>query len=491
MQLSPDGQRLYVTTSNGVLHVLNPTAGNVIRAHIPKAEQNGWSVESKGGVDFYMDGNNSFLIYGITDVGPQGEKQSRVVALSHPRAAHLWTSPPMEGEISGTPAITAAGDRIFLTRNVEDGTVGYFTILDVAKQGTAVFDEASDRYREEDRAPYGPIGLAKNPVNGASWDTASSGINRNDVAWWAHSTDAGRADDGMTRGFQLPSNFNGDYSDLRATRLKPVQWTTTNKPVFSSDGDDVYFTGTRSGVRAWIDGADGNVKSSWNIVLTRKNNDGLQPPYSSVALAPGEGNMFVGSATTTFAKISKSGTITWEVPIGSVTLGQPVVSYDNKRVYFIETNEGTVAAHHTRTGERLWSIGCKEYLSDDNCQSSIVEGEFSLSANGQWLYFANRMGQVVSLRVGNPPTDPPTPVPTPKPTRRGSIPRPTSSMEVETDEPTFNPVPFPTAEPEGSGTPFPTWETGEPTPTRSSATIVCSFVDIIGLLAIVSSILFL
>ena len=70
-------------------------------------------------------------------------------------------------------------------------------------------------------------------INGASWDTTSAGINRNDVAWWAHSTDAGRADDGMTRGFQLPTNFNGDYSELWVTRLKPVQWTTTNKPVFS------------------------------------------------------------------------------------------------------------------------------------------------------------------------------------------------------------------------------------------------------------------
>ena len=186
----------------------------------------------------------------------------------------------------------------------------------------------------------------------------------------------------------------------------------------------------------------------------------------------------------------KSGTMTWEVPIGSVTLGQPVVSYDNKRVYFIEA-QGTVAAHDTRTGERLWSIDCKEYLSDDNCQSSIVEGEFSLSANGQWLYFGNRMGQVVALRVGNPPTDPPTPVPTPKPTRRGSVPKPMPSVEVETDEPTFNPVPFPTAEPEGAGTPFPTWETGEPTPTRSSATILGSLADVIGLLAIVSSFLLL
>ena len=453
VQQSPDGKRLYVTTSNGVLHVLNPTTGAVIRAHISKPYQSGWAIESESGVEFYMDGDNSYLIYGITDVGPQGQRQSRVVALSHPRGALLWTSPPMEGEIAGTPAITAAGDRIFLTRNIEDGTVGYFTILDVVTQGTAVFDEASDRYRDQDRAPYGPVGLARNPI----------GINGNDLAWWAHSTDAGRADSGMTRAFQLPATFNGngDYSELRVDRLKPVQWTTTNRPVFLSDGDDVYFTGTRSGVRAWINGADGNEKASFNIGLTRKNNDGLQPPYTAVALAPGGGSMYVGSATTTFAKISKAGTITWEVPIGSVTLGQPAVSYDNRRVYFIEAKEGTVAAHDTRTGQRLWSIGCQDYLPDENCQSSIVEGEFSLTSNGQMIYFGNRMGKVVALRVGNPPTEPPTPRPTPKPTRRGSVPRPSPSVEVETDEPTFNPVPFPTLEP--------SWDTYEPTPTRSSA----------------------
>lgn len=470
VQQSPDGKRLYVTTSNGVLHVLNPTTGAVIRAHNPKPYQSGWSVESESGVELYMDGDSSYLIYGITDVGPQGQRQSRVVALSHPRGALLWTSPPMEGEISGTPAITAAGDQIFLTRNIEDGTVGYFTILDVVTQGTAVFDEASDRYRDQDRAPYGPVGLARNPI----------GINGNDLAWWAHSTDAGRADSGMTRAFQLPVNFNGDYSELRVDRLKPVQWTTTNRPVFSSDGDDVYFTGTRSGVRAWINGADGNAKASWNIGLTRKNNDGLQPPYSSVRLAPGGGSMYVGSATTTFAKISKAGIITWEVPIGSVTLGQPAVSYDNRRVYFIEAKEGTVAAHDTRTGQRLWSIGCQDYLPDENCQSSIVEGEFSLSSNGQMIYFGNRMGKVVALRVGNPPTEPPTPRPTPKPTRRGSVPRPSPSVEVETDEPTFNPVPFPTLEP--------SWDTYEPT-TRSSASTmnISMFGVMVGLLMAVVS----
>ena len=183
--------------------------------------------------------------------------------------------------------------------------------------------------------------------------------------------------------------------------------------------------------------------------------------------------MYVGSATTTFAKISKAGTITWEVPIGSVTLGQPAVSYDNRRVYFIEAKEGTVAAHDTRTGQRMWSIGCQDYLPDENCQSSIVEGEFSLSSNGQMIYFGNRMGQVVALRVGNPPTEPPTPRPTPKPTRRGSVPRPSPSVEVETDEPTSNPVPFPTAEP-----------TNEPTPTRSSASTlsISMFGVMVGLL---------
>jgi len=475
VQQSPDCKRLYVTTSNGVLHVLNPTTGAIIRAHNPKPYQSGWAVESESGVEFYMDGDSSYLIYGITDVGPQGQRQSRVVALSHPRGALLWTSPPMEGEIAGTPTITAAGDLIFLTRNIEDGTVGYFTILDVVTQGTAVFDEASDRYRDQDRAPYGPVGLARNPI----------GINGNDLAWWAHSTDAGRADSGMTRAFQLPATFN-DYSELRVDRLKPVQWTTTNRPVFSSDGDDVYFTGTRSGVRAWINGADGNEKANWNIGLTRKNNDGLQPPYTAVALAPGGGSMYVGSATTTFAKISKAGTITWEVPIGSVTLGQPAVSYDNRRVYFIEAKEGTVAAHDTRTGQRLWSIGCQDYLPDEICQSSIVEGEFSLSSNGQMIYFGNRMGKVVALRVGNPPTEPPTPRPTPKPTRRGSVPRPSPSVEVETDEPTFNPVPFPTLEP--------SWDTYAPTPTRSSASTmnISMFGVMVGLLmAVVSYLLIL
>ena len=97
------------------------------------------------------------------------------------------------------------------------------------------------------------------------------------------------------------------------------------------------------------------------------------------------------------------------------------------------------------------------------------------------IYFGNRMGKVVALRVGNPPTEPPTPRPTPKPTRRGSVPRPSPSVEVETDEPTFNPVPFPTLEP--------SWDTYEPTPTRSSASTknISMFGVMVGLLMAVIS----
>mmetsp|Transcript_34521 Transcript_34521/g.75554 ORF Transcript_34521/g.75554 Transcript_34521/m.75554 type:complete len:584 (-) Transcript_34521:49-1800(-) len=469
VQLSPDEARLYVTLTDGAFYSMDRTTGRIVATYKPKPRQSDWSVESGSGIDFYMgdgDVKEKYMVYSIADVSPQGEKQSRVIALSHPSAKLMWTSPPMLGEVSGTPVITSSGTHIFLTRNTEDNTAGHFTILDATDQGMHVFDEASDRYREEDRAPYGPVGLARNPVKGASWDKSGI-INRNDVAWWAHSTDAGRTDDGMTRGYQLPKYFDG-VTFPRVIRLKPVTWTTTNAPVFSSDGDDVYFTGTRSGVRAWVNHADGNEKASWSASLTRKNNDGLQPIYSSVALEPGEGNQYVGSATSTFAKISKTGIIPWEVPIGSVALGQAKVSYDNERVYFIETNEGTVAAHETRLGQRLWSMSCREYLSGDNCQSHTVEGEFSLSRNGQFLYFGNRVGQVIALQLGDAPTDPPSPAPTP---REGALfnPMPT---ELVTDEPTFSPIPFPTMEPEGTISPWPTWDTAEPT-VKSSALRLC------------------
>ena len=160
-----------------------------------------------------------------------------------------------------------------MTRNTDDDTVGHFTILSVVDKGKVKFTESSNKFKSEDEAPYSPVGITHRPTRGLY----NGGLgNDNDFVIWADSTDFGRADDGLTRGFQFPVGFNGiDFNSLTTEKLRVIGWTSTTKPVFAKDGQSVFFTATRAAVRAWVE-QDFGGPTTWKGDLERKKNDGLQ-----------------------------------------------------------------------------------------------------------------------------------------------------------------------------------------------------------------------
>mmetsp|Transcript_26546 Transcript_26546/g.53898 ORF Transcript_26546/g.53898 Transcript_26546/m.53898 type:complete len:213 (+) Transcript_26546:3534-4172(+) len=140
----------------------------------------------------------------------------------------------------------------------------------------------------------------------------------------------------------------------------------------------------------------------------------------------------------------------------SIYLTGAVLSPDAMAVYSIQHRDGTIEKRSTSDGELLWRFNCSSLPgSHPTCQDS-VEAEFSLSSNGNVLYYSDIWGTVVALEVDSTPTSSPTGVPTGLP----------SMYPTEiTDEPSIQPslVPslraseFPSSEPS-------VW----PTPTQSS-----------------------
>ena len=81
-----------------------------------------WSITCESGVTFSTDA--ALAVYGIIDVPPKDDytsrKQTRIVAVDTTGAAEptvRWTSEPLEGELVGTPVVSADGRQIMFTRN--------------------------------------------------------------------------------------------------------------------------------------------------------------------------------------------------------------------------------------------------------------------------------------------------------------------------------------------------------------------------------------
>eukprot|EP00566_Odontella_aurita_P006625 CAMPEP_0113555294 /NCGR_PEP_ID=MMETSP0015_2-20120614/16630_1 /TAXON_ID=2838 /ORGANISM="Odontella" /LENGTH=608 /DNA_ID=CAMNT_0000456541 /DNA_START=364 /DNA_END=2191 /DNA_ORIENTATION=- /assembly_acc=CAM_ASM_000160 len=476
VEISPDGALVYVTLNGGTLHMLNPSTGGIVKTYDVKPVEEEWSVECRSGIGFHLSSFRKIAVFAVIDMPPRGSNEkvkSRVIALTHPSGDVLFTSSPIPGRVSGTPLISSDGKFIFITRNTEDGTVGHFTILSVSEFGKVRFTEASDEFKVngvvKSRAPYGPPGIVHNPSRGMY----SGGIgNTNDFIAWADSTDSGRADIGLTRGFQFPVGFGGiDFTVVRTIKLRDVGFTSSNKPVMSKDGLNLYFTGTRSSVRAW-NAMDFGGPLSWRADLARKKNDGLQPIFSGATLSNDEKKIFVGSAGATFVALNATGTrggkLLWNKTTESVVLSEPNISPDDKRVYFIEARGGIVKSYDVRRGSMKWRVDCAFYLPQDaNCLEGRGEGSFSISQNGNTIFFGNTLGVVTALGVAMEPTVPPTAAPTTlsptsTPTHLPTSLQPTSLAPTISPS-TLAPTPVITPKPTVSAMPTSTAPTTRPT----------------------------
>lgn len=98
----------------------------------------------------------------------------------------------------------------------------------------------------------------------------------------------------------------------------------------------------------------------------------------------------------------------------------------------MEAETGTLRALDQLTGAEFYSVSCNEY--DPECGGE-VQGEFAISSDGLYLYYANINGQISAMALGE-----------------SLVP-----LEGDTGYPTFSPMPTMPTTPPPSTTAHPTW----------------------------------
>lgn len=88
--------------------------------------------------------------------------KSRVIALDF-TGAEVWISEPLDGVPSGEPLISSDSAYVFVVHNANEGSTGYFTILDATG---AVFLSEPSEGDGNSTAAFGPPGIYWTPVQG-------------------------------------------------------------------------------------------------------------------------------------------------------------------------------------------------------------------------------------------------------------------------------------------------------------------------------------
>lgn len=76
-------------------------------------------------------------------------------------------------------------------------------------------------------------------------------------------------------------------------------------------------------------------------------------------------------------------------------------------VYVAETLNGRLRQHNAANGQRNWEFDCSDWTRVSNCQD-VIESEFSISGDGNFVYYGDIYGRVISLQVAEFQTNEPT-----------------------------------------------------------------------------------
>lgn len=201
------------------------------------------------------------------------------MAVSIPNHEIIWTSSELPGTPNGSPVVYtnqyANENYILLTHNSillksDNSTViaGHVTLLHTERGRVSWTD--SEWSREDIPKGYGPPGHVSNPLRG-KYDGGTK--NSNDLVVWASSAMEGRGPLGNTFAFQLPNNFEETTQQTNALEtlvLKKVRWSSITRPVFSSDGLNMFFGVTGNELRGWIGDTRYDETADWsaNVVTT-------------------------------------------------------------------------------------------------------------------------------------------------------------------------------------------------------------------------------
>lgn len=328
---------------------------------------------------------------------------SKVVCLGNPAGDLLWISGRLEGECSGTPVISNDGKLVFLTHNSNKGTYGHFSILSVQQKGAALFSRANTV------APYAPPGYVWNPTQGNFEDNQN---NKRDVIVWSYmpTPDADGVGPGRTFAFQLSRDFNNRTSDFEVDVLLPeVDWQTTTAPLIVSKGLRMYWSVSRSKLRAWVrltnsTGDDGKFDQSRTGEFDCDRGDpSWLAPYNTPQVDDEENPkvLCVAGADPDFYCLNADTLAQeWKETTDSLIKTEARFSTKGDRVYFIE-EDGVIHSFNARGGRtKHWEQGV----------GNKVVSNFDLSTDGGFLYCGDETGRVSAYQLSSSTLPPVTPV---------------------------------------------------------------------------------
>lgn len=107
--------------------------------------------------------------------------------------------------------------------------------------------------------------------------------------------------------------------------------------------------------------------------------------------------LFVSTSSThAYCINTKTGSKIWDLP-GASTFLAARISPDDQRVYFIQSIDGRLFAHEQESGALIWVTSCDAF--EEDC-SNTVRASFALSQTGEYLFYADVLGRVMSLKLG-------------------------------------------------------------------------------------------
>ena len=342
-------------------------------------------------------------------------KYSRVVALAHPAGDFLWISPILEGACSGTPVISGDGELIFLNHNSNAGLFGHFSILSFSEKGAVLFMNLNSI------APFAPPGIITNPFFG-NFDGGEA--NTRDVIIWSFmpTPDATTVGPGSTFYFQLTSDYSegSSVADFAVRVLSPeVTWQSTTAPLIVARGLSMYWSVSRSELRAWVRKSNANATSTnstgANGSFDRDRTHAASfirgdPSFLAPFVKPIVDNstspkvLCVGSASEEFYCLHADNLTTiWSENTNSLIKTEARFSTKGDRVYFIE-EDGILHAFNTTSGDKFY---------EEETDNPVISN-FDLSIDGAFLYYGDINGSVVALQLAEstlPPVMPATRAP--------------------------------------------------------------------------------
>jgi len=398
---------LFATTDEGSLHIISLFDNEKI--HIKGPVLQGTFAECHSGVSISKDNNGdmNYLVYAVQFTpnlsGKDNtfyfiERMSRVIAV-HIDGTIRWTK-DLVGKISGTPVISENFIYISIS-NKHDG--GQIVIL--RDEGRDEWPTVAAKISSGDKSnkkTFGPL-------------TLQTSLDGHDFIFWGES--------------DYETSLNGDffaYALYRSEKFASNQgigpdsytmktitkWDRSliTQPLIARDLSLVFMGGSGSSVSGWVNGLNtssdsmGIAEFDWLNVMQKPEVNPSRPMISDMTLSRDNKFLFLtDNSFYMYCLETMTGKIVWSSD-GNRESGyvvQPKLSEipeESPMVYTIETLRGNVRQHNANNGYINWEFNCYNLSREKLCGHS-VEGEFSLSPDGNILYYGDIFGKITALQV--------------------------------------------------------------------------------------------